>query len=157
MARGSMTGYLYAPRVRTERGELVARIAVVAQLRRVRWDHIPRRKEVGEDRPDEAVPHVIERASTRRSRTVSGRLGNEPICQSARDAGVGRQQLMRGTHSPVNGSARGSRFGPRGEQLGEWAGSGLGPTGIGRFSLDLPFYFQSFHHISRTQILVFIL
>jgi hypothetical protein len=65
MARGSMTGYLYAPRVRTERGELVAHIAVVAQLRQVHWDHIPRREEVGEDRPDEAVPHVIERAPTR--------------------------------------------------------------------------------------------
>jgi hypothetical protein len=75
---------------------------------------------------------------------VSGRLGNGPICQSARDAGAGRQQLMRGAHSPVNESARGSRFGPRGEQLGEWAGRGLGPTGIGRFSLDLPFSFLSF-------------
>jgi hypothetical protein len=51
---------------------------------------------------------------------------------------------MRGAHSPVNESARGSRFGPRGEQLGEWAGRGLGPTGIGRFSLDLPFSFLSF-------------
>jgi hypothetical protein len=58
MARGAMTGYLYAPRVRTERGELVARIAVVAQLRRVRWDHTLCHEEVGEDRPDEAGPQV---------------------------------------------------------------------------------------------------
>jgi hypothetical protein len=72
--------------------KVVAHIAVVAQLRRVRRDHTPRREEVGEDRPDEAVPHVIERASTRRSHTVSGRLGNGSQVQAQVRSGWAAQR-----------------------------------------------------------------
>jgi hypothetical protein len=37
--------------------------------------------------PDEALPHVIKRASTRQSRTVSGRLGNGPHVSARTGAG----------------------------------------------------------------------
>ena len=45
-----------------------------------------------EEGSDEAVPHVIERASTRRSHTVSGRLGNGPQVQAQVRSGWAAQR-----------------------------------------------------------------